>query len=97
VDPDVPKVISMLAMFYESKFPAPQLMLPKMVSVLEHCHASGQTLTRWYVYLQELIQKHYLAHGNCFFYGNSESFMLGDEEYFSEQQLANDFARSTAL
>lgn len=60
-------------------------MLPKLLSLLQKCHDSGQKSNRWYVYLQEIIQSHYKAQGSCLFYDNSKEILYGEEDFFRKE------------
>jgi hypothetical protein len=68
-------VASMVMHFCSSKFPATQAedMLPKMLTLVQKCHASDQKSNRWYFNLQdESIQNHFSAEVSCFFFGERQ-------------------------
>lgn len=71
----------MLMHFSNSMFPATKQMLPTLVAVLQSCHASGHKSNHWYFMLQETIQNHFMAKGNCFFFGDAKEILSGEVDY----------------
>lgn len=70
---------------YYYNYPATKQMLPKMLALLKYCHDFHQTSSRWYFYLQEIVQNHYKAEGTCLFFNGSKQILFDDqEEYFSD-------------
>jgi hypothetical protein len=80
---------SMLMHFCSSKFPATKQMLPKLLALLQRCHASDQKANRWYFNLQETIQNHFTAEGNCFFFGDAKEILSGRLDYCMEEINCN--------
>jgi len=78
-------VASMVMHFCSSKLPATKQMLPKMLTLLQQCHASDQKSNRWYFNLQESIQNHFTAEGSCFFFGNAKEILSGQLDYRMEE------------
>jgi hypothetical protein len=80
-----PRVTSMLMNFYVSNLPATKPMLPKLLTLLQHCHDFSQTSNGWYIYLQEIIQNHYKTEGNCLFYDDSKEILSGEVDLLEEE------------
>jgi hypothetical protein len=81
----VPRVTSMLKYLYDSNLPATKQMLPKLLTLLQFCHDFGQTSNRWYIYLQEIIQNHFKAEGNCLFLDDSKEILSGEVDLLEEE------------
>jgi hypothetical protein len=58
--------------------PVPKQLLPKMLALLEYCHASDQKSTQWYFKLQDSIRNHYKTEGNCLFFGEAKKILSGE-------------------
>jgi hypothetical protein len=74
--------------FCSCKFPATKQMLPKLLALLQRCHASGEMSNQWYFNLRKVIQNHYKTQGNCLFYGDAEEILRGELEYSMEKVTA---------
>jgi hypothetical protein len=64
--------------FCNAELPVTKQMLPKLLVLLQHCHASGQKSNQLYFNLQKTIQNHYMTEGNCFFFGDSKEILSGE-------------------
>jgi len=66
--------------FCTSNFAATLQMLPKMLFLLQRCHAADQKLNKWYFHLQKSIQNHYRTEGNCLFFGDAKDILSGEKD-----------------
>jgi hypothetical protein len=81
-----PHEAAMLRHFCYSKLPATNQMLPKMISLLQCCHAPDQnqkklTQCQLYYYLQESVMNHFKTEGSCLFIDDAKEILSGQKEY----------------
>jgi hypothetical protein len=72
---------NMLMQFCSTNLPVTKEMLPKLMGLLESCHASGNTANRWYFILMQAINNHYKTEGNCLFFDDAEELLGGEKDY----------------
>lgn len=75
------EILAKLLYFCEYSIPADMELLPKMLTLLQEFHKTGNKMNQWYFQMQDCIKNHYRIQGNCFFFKDSKEILKGTKAF----------------